>query len=69
MFNHVFICSKKGPEFVLEDGKTIISLNEAIMWGKVTLFLPLNTGLKILELFTILGIFFKFVFKKKDASA
>ncbi len=46
MFNHVFIY-KKGPDFVLEDGKTIISLNEAIMWAKVTPFSPLNTGFKI----------------------
>lgn len=37
----------KGPVFVLEDGKSAISLNDALMWAKVNPFSPLGTGLRI----------------------
>ena len=37
----------EGPGYLLEDGKTIISLNEAIMWSKCSPFSPLCTGSKI----------------------
>jgi hypothetical protein len=40
-------CLIEGPAYLLEDGKTIISLNEAIMWMKCTPFSPLGTGSRI----------------------
>jgi len=36
-----------GPAHVLEDGMTLISLSEAVMWGRVNVFSPLGTGKKI----------------------
>uniref|UniRef100_A0A3Q3KCR6 Gem-associated protein 5 TPR domain-containing protein n=1 Tax=Monopterus albus TaxID=43700 RepID=A0A3Q3KCR6_MONAL len=37
----------QGPVFMLEDGKSAISLNDALMWAKVNPFSPLGTGLRI----------------------
>jgi len=37
----------KGPAFILEDGKSVISLNNALMWSKVNAFSPLGTGVRI----------------------
>uniref|UniRef100_A0A3Q1GCY8 WD repeat domain 17 n=1 Tax=Acanthochromis polyacanthus TaxID=80966 RepID=A0A3Q1GCY8_9TELE len=37
----------QGPVFLLEDGKSAISLNDALMWAKVNPFSPLGTGLRI----------------------
>lgn len=54
MFYNVCVClslslslNVKGPVFVLEDGKSAISLNDALMWAKVNPFSPLGTGLRI----------------------
>nr|XP_032812535.1 WD repeat-containing protein 17 isoform X1 [Petromyzon marinus] len=38
----------QGPVFFLEDGKSAISLNDALMWAKVNPFSPLGTGLPII---------------------
>ncbi|XP_061535832.1 WD repeat-containing protein 17 isoform X1 [Phycodurus eques] len=37
----------QGPVFLLEDGKSTISLNDALMWAKVNPFSPLGTGVRI----------------------
>ncbi|XP_010795802.1 WD repeat-containing protein 17-like, partial [Notothenia coriiceps] len=37
----------QGPVFLLEDGKSAISLNDALMWAKANPFSPLGTGLRI----------------------
>ncbi|XP_058162516.1 WD repeat-containing protein 17 isoform X5 [Dasypus novemcinctus] len=37
----------QGPVFVLEDGKSAISLNDALMWAKVNPFSPLGTGVRL----------------------
>ncbi|XP_013855536.1 WD repeat-containing protein 17 [Austrofundulus limnaeus] len=37
----------QGPVFVLEDNKSSISLNDALMWAKVNPFSPLGTGVRI----------------------
>ncbi|KAJ8271777.1 hypothetical protein COCON_G00106360 [Conger conger] len=37
----------QGPVFFLEDGKSAISLNDALMWAKVNPFSPLGTGMRI----------------------
>ncbi|XP_028305170.1 WD repeat-containing protein 17 isoform X2 [Gouania willdenowi] len=37
----------QGPVFVLEDRKSSISLNDALMWAKVNPFSPLGTGVRI----------------------
>ncbi|XP_028336962.1 WD repeat-containing protein 17 isoform X1 [Physeter macrocephalus] len=37
----------QGPVFFLEDGKSTISLNEALMWAKVNPFSPLGTGIRL----------------------
>lgn len=37
-----------GATFTLEDGKTTIGLNNAIMWAKVNPFSPLNSGERIM---------------------
>uniref|UniRef100_A0A3Q1H7T3 Uncharacterized protein n=1 Tax=Anabas testudineus TaxID=64144 RepID=A0A3Q1H7T3_ANATE len=37
----------QGPVFLLEDSKSAISLNDALMWAKVNPFSPLGTGLRI----------------------
>ncbi|XP_028402254.1 WD repeat-containing protein 17-like [Dendronephthya gigantea] len=37
----------KGPVFILEDGESVMSLNNAIMWAKVNPFSPLATGERI----------------------
>ncbi|XP_072171647.1 WD repeat-containing protein 17-like [Diadema setosum] len=34
----------QGPAFFLEDSRSVISLNDALMWSKVTPFSPLGTG-------------------------
>ncbi|KAK3554575.1 hypothetical protein QTP70_025529 [Hemibagrus guttatus] len=38
---------KVGPVFFLEDGKSSISLNDALMWAKVNPFSPLGTGIRL----------------------
>ena len=37
----------KGVPFTLEDGKSLISHCDALMWATVNRFSPLNTGIKI----------------------
>uniref|UniRef100_A0A8D3AMG1 WD repeat-containing protein 17 n=1 Tax=Scophthalmus maximus TaxID=52904 RepID=A0A8D3AMG1_SCOMX len=37
----------QGPLFLLEDGKSAISHNDALMWAKVNPFSPLGTGVRI----------------------
>ncbi|KFP71818.1 WD repeat-containing protein 17 [Acanthisitta chloris] len=37
----------QGPVFFLEDGKSVISLNDALMWAKVNPFSPLGTGIRL----------------------
>ncbi|XP_058380914.1 WD repeat-containing protein 17 isoform X5 [Diceros bicornis minor] len=37
----------QGPVFLLEDGKSAISLNDALMWAKVNPFSPLGTGIRL----------------------
>uniref|UniRef100_A0A3Q2FKJ8 WD repeat domain 17 n=1 Tax=Cyprinodon variegatus TaxID=28743 RepID=A0A3Q2FKJ8_CYPVA len=37
----------QGPVFLLEDNKSAISLNDALMWAKVNPFSPLGTGVRI----------------------
>uniref|UniRef100_A0A286XAU2 WD repeat domain 17 n=1 Tax=Cavia porcellus TaxID=10141 RepID=A0A286XAU2_CAVPO len=37
----------QGPVFFLEDGKSAISLNDALMWAKVNPFSPLGTGIRL----------------------
>ncbi|XP_047668416.1 WD repeat-containing protein 17 isoform X1 [Tachysurus fulvidraco] len=37
----------QGPVFFLEDGKSSISLNDALMWAKVNPFSPLGTGIRL----------------------
>lgn len=37
----------KGPVFLLEDDKSAISLNDALMWAEVNPFSPLGTGVRI----------------------
>nr|XP_034967688.1 WD repeat-containing protein 17 isoform X7 [Zootoca vivipara] len=37
----------QGPVFFLEDGKSTISLNDALMWAKVNPFSPLGTGVRL----------------------
>uniref|UniRef100_A0A8C3G6W0 WD repeat domain 17 n=1 Tax=Cyclopterus lumpus TaxID=8103 RepID=A0A8C3G6W0_CYCLU len=37
----------QGPVFLLEDDKSAISLNDALMWAEVNPFSPLGTGLRI----------------------
>lgn len=39
-------CAIIGPCFLLEDGKTFISLREALTWARVNAWSPLNTGHK-----------------------
>ncbi|KAK3573283.1 hypothetical protein QTP86_019395 [Hemibagrus guttatus] len=39
--------NKSGPVFFLEDGKSSISLNDALMWAKVNPFSPLGTGIRL----------------------
>ncbi|XP_044925358.1 WD repeat-containing protein 17 isoform X6 [Mustela putorius furo] len=36
-----------GPVYFLEDGKSTISLNDALMWAKVNPFSPLGTGIRL----------------------
>ncbi|TSX30747.1 WD repeat-containing protein 17 [Bagarius yarrelli] len=38
---------RAGPVFFLEDGKSAISLNDALMWAKVNPFSPLGTGMRL----------------------
>ena len=37
----------QGAGFFLEDGKSAISVNDAIMWAKVNPFSPLGSGVRI----------------------
>ncbi|XP_030099404.1 WD repeat-containing protein 17 isoform X10 [Mus musculus] len=37
----------QGPVYFLEDGKSTISLNDALMWAKVNPFSPLGTGIRL----------------------
>ncbi|MBN3284063.1 WDR17 protein, partial [Polyodon spathula] len=37
----------EGPVFFLEDGKSAVSLNDALMWAKVNPFSPLGTGIRL----------------------
>ncbi|XP_064637319.1 WD repeat-containing protein 17-like isoform X2 [Lineus longissimus] len=37
----------QGPTFFLEDGRSAISINDALMWAKVNPFSPLNSGVRI----------------------
>ncbi|XP_058883642.1 WD repeat-containing protein 17-like [Acipenser ruthenus] len=37
----------EGPVYFLEDGKSAISLNDALMWAKVNPFSPLGTGIRL----------------------
>uniref|UniRef100_A0A8C0TXB2 WD repeat domain 17 n=1 Tax=Cyanistes caeruleus TaxID=156563 RepID=A0A8C0TXB2_CYACU len=37
----------QGPVFFLEDGKSAISLNDALMWAKANPFSPLGTGIRL----------------------
>lgn len=41
------LCCFQGPVFFLEDGKSAISLNDALMWAKVNPFSPLGTGVRM----------------------
>lgn len=52
MYNFFFflfpnIFALQGPVFFLEDGKSAISLNDALMWAKVNPFSPLGTGIRL----------------------
>ncbi|XP_069796992.1 WD repeat-containing protein 17 [Narcine bancroftii] len=38
----------QGPVYFLEDGKSAISLNDALMWAKVNPFSPLGTGIRLI---------------------
>ncbi|XP_043560687.1 WD repeat-containing protein 17 isoform X4 [Chiloscyllium plagiosum] len=37
----------QGPVYFLEDGRSAISLNDALMWAKVNPFSPLGTGMRL----------------------
>ncbi|KAM7111640.1 WD repeat-containing protein 17 isoform 2-T2 [Molossus nigricans] len=37
----------QGPVYFLEDGKSVISMNDALMWAKVNPFSPLGTGIRL----------------------
>eukprot|EP00057_Strongylocentrotus_purpuratus_P025354 XP_011679828.1 PREDICTED: WD repeat-containing protein 17 [Strongylocentrotus purpuratus] len=37
----------QGPTFFLDDGKSVISLNSALMWAKVCMFSPIGSGTPI----------------------
>ncbi|CAO2612145.1 WD repeat-containing protein 17 [Lemmus lemmus] len=37
----------QGPVYFLEDGKSAVSLNDALMWAKVNPFSPLGTGIRL----------------------
>ncbi|XP_041529661.1 WD repeat-containing protein 17 isoform X1 [Microtus oregoni] len=37
----------QGPVYFLEDGKSTVSLNDALMWAKVNPFSPLGTGIRL----------------------
>nr|XP_054754623.1 WD repeat-containing protein 17-like [Lytechinus pictus] len=44
--HHSLLTGKRiqGPTFFLDDGKSVISLNSALMWAKVCMFSPLGSG-------------------------
>ena len=44
--SHVNICVQ-GLAVFLEDGKSAVSVNEALMWAKVNPFSPLGSGIRI----------------------
>ncbi|XP_050003259.1 WD repeat-containing protein 17 isoform X9 [Alexandromys fortis] len=37
----------QGPVYFLEDGKSTVALNDALMWAKVNPFSPLGTGIRL----------------------
>ncbi|KAK7820829.1 hypothetical protein U0070_024787, partial [Myodes glareolus] len=43
----LFLNSAQGPVYFLEDGKSAVSLNDALMWAKVNPFSPLGTGIRL----------------------
>lgn len=43
----LFLNSAQGPVYFLEDGKSTVSLNDALMWAKVNPFSPLGTGIRL----------------------
>lgn len=47
-FGHEPLPRARGAAFLLEDGETVLGLNEAVMWSKVNPFSPLNTGCRIM---------------------
>lgn len=47
-FGHEPLPRARGAAFFLEDGETVLGLNEAVMWSKVNPFSPLNTGCRIM---------------------
>ena len=42
-----FFLFSQGAGFFLEDGKSAISINDAVMWAKVNPFSPLGSGVRI----------------------
>lgn len=46
-FHFLFLNSAQGPVYFLEDGKSAVSLNDALMWAKVNPFSPLGTGIRL----------------------
>ena len=42
-----FVYAVQGPAFFLEDGRSAVSVNEALMWAIVTPFSPLGSGARI----------------------
>ena len=42
----MYICGQ-GLAVFLEDGKSAVSVNEALMWAKVNPFSPLGSGMRI----------------------
>ena len=47
-FGHEPLPRGRGAAFFLEDGETVLGLNEAVMWSKVNPFSPLNTGCRLM---------------------
>jgi len=37
----------QGPAFFLEDGKSALSISDAVMWAKINPFSPLGSGVRI----------------------
>lgn len=51
-----FRFDRQGPVFFLEDGKSAISLNDALMWAKVNPFSPLGTGIRLNPFWTEMNV-------------